>query len=143
MENITRQMVKHLDTANKASAGIKSESKNPKIRITKRQLRKLIREVTLNEEGPMGALVQQFADTVDLDTRSAVSEYVATKVADCAAQNITAQEIFPEALRKTGLATEVDMQIEEIIGGAIRDMSDVITDQIMDRIQEVLPETVK
>mgnify|MGYP001198832068 FL=1 len=113
------------------------------MKITKRQLRQLIREVTLNEEGPMGALVQQFADTVDQDTRSAVSEYVATKVADFAAQNITAQEIFPDALRKTGLATEVDVQIEEIIGGAIRDMSDVITDQIMDRIQEVLPETVK
>jgi|TARA_B100000287_G_C20491018_1_gene725106 hypothetical protein len=113
------------------------------MKITKRQLRQLIREVAINEEGPMGALVQQFADTVDQDTRTAVSDYVSTKVADFAAQNITAQEIFPDALRKTGLATEVDMQIEEIIGGAIRDMSDVITDQIMDRIQEVLPETVK
>ncbi len=113
------------------------------MKITKRQLRQLIREVAINEEGPMGALVQQFADTVDQDTRAAVSDYVSTKVADFAAQNITAQEIFPDALRKTGLATEVDMQIEEIIGGAIRDMSDVITDQIMDRIQEVLPETVK
>jgi|TARA_E500000331_G_C16952057_1_gene580965 hypothetical protein len=113
------------------------------MKITKKQLRQLIREVAVNEDGPMGALVQQFADSVDLDTRTAVVDYLSTKVADFAAQNITAQEIFPEALRKTGLATEVDMQIEEIIGGTIREMSDVIADQIMDRIQEVLPATVK
>ena len=110
------------------------------MKITKRQLKRLIREVAvLQEEGPMGAMVQQFADTVDADTRAAVVDYLSTKVADFAAQNITAQDIFPDALRKTGLATEVDMQIEEIVGGTIKDMSDVIADQVMDRIQEILP----
>ncbi len=116
------------------------------LKLSESEIRRIVREERerlLNEEGPMGALVQQFADSVDLDTRTAVVEYLSTKVSDFAAQNITAQDIFPEALRKTGLATEVDMQIEEIIGGAIRDMSDVIADQIMDRIQEVLPDTVK
>ena len=113
------------------------------MRITKKQLQRIIKEqVILTEEGPMGALVQQFADTVDEDTRGAIVEYLSTKVADYASQNITAQDVFPDALRKTGLATEVDMQLEEIIGGTIRDMSDVIADQIMDRIQEILPSGV-
>ena len=42
--NFFGQMVKHLDTANKAAAGVKSESRNTMMKISKRQLRRIIKE---------------------------------------------------------------------------------------------------
>ena len=42
--NFFGQMVKHLDAANKAAAGGKSESRSPVMKITKRQLRRIIAE---------------------------------------------------------------------------------------------------
>ena len=48
--NFFGQMVKHLDVANKSAAGVKSESKTINLRVTKSQLRQIIKESLLVEE---------------------------------------------------------------------------------------------
>ena len=47
--NFFGQMVKHLDTANKAAAGVKSENNTVSMKITKGQLRALIHEAMADE----------------------------------------------------------------------------------------------
>ena len=116
------------------------------MKITKASLRRVIKEEALKslmqEQGPMGTMVQDLADKIDNDLKVALEDFFQTKVGPFASKNLKVKDVLPKALAKTGMADQVEATLTDIVDSAMSKAAPALADDVLQQIVTSMPAAV-